>query len=294
MRMKKGSYTLRHPVVSGLFYPDQAGELESMIDSYLAEIDTEALYSDIRSQTEIPDPEQKVPVVLVAPHAGFIFSGKVQAYSYILLKRRKVDTAIIIGPSHHKRFKGVSVDLDDAYSTPLGVSKIDREFSERLKAECSAIVEDDKAHLSEHVIEVQLPFLQRLYPEVSIVSLLFGEQDRDTVETLYRALAGTMNKVKRSYVVIASSDLSHYHSAADAARLDGNAIRGIKSMDPEEFYADIASGKAEACGAGAVMTGILLAKERGLGRSAVLCHTDSGVMSGDRRRVVGYVSAAMY
>ena len=292
--MKKESYALRHPVVNGLFYPDEKSERESMIDRYRAEIDIEELYKDIRSQTEIPDPEQKLPVALVAPHAGFIFSGKVQACSYILLKAHKVDTAIIIGPSHHRRFKGVSVDLDDAYSTPLGVSKIDREFSQKLKTECSAIVENDKAHLSEHVIEVQLPFLQRIYKEVRIVSLLFGEQDRDTVEMLYGALADTMNKVQRNYIVIASSDLSHYHSAADAARLDGNVIRGIKSMDPEKFYADITSGNAEACGAGAVMTGILLAKKRGAGKSAVLCHTDSGEMSGDRRRVVGYVSAAMY
>ena len=292
--MIKKSYTLRHPVVSGLFYPDEEGELLSTVDSYLEGIDMKSLYREIEKQTEIDDPENRVPVAVVAPHAGFIFSGKVQACSYVLLKDRKIDTAIIIGPSHHKRFTGVSVGLDDAYSTPLGVSKVDLQFSETLKDRCSLIVENEKAHLTEHVIEVQLPFLQRLFPEAKIVSLLFGEQDHDAALKLSKALSDTMNSMEQNYIVIASSDMSHYHSAADAARLDGNAIRDIKSMDADLFYEDIVSGKAEACGAGAVMTGIFLARERGMGRSAVLCHTDSGETSGDRRRVVGYVSAALY
>ena len=292
--MSAKSFTLRHPVVSGLFYPDEKPELESMLRSYLDETDIDELYRSIRNQTAIRDPEKRMPLAIIAPHAGFIFSGKVQACSYILLKGCEVDTAIILGPSHHKKFKGVSVDLDDAYSTPIGVSRVDLEFSERLKENCGTIVENEKAHLSEHVVEVQLPFLQHLYPDVKIVSLLFGEQDQLTVKTLHRALADTMDSVKRRYIIIASSDLSHYHSAADAARLVDIAIRGILNMDPEAFYSDISSGKAEACGAGAIMTGILLAKERGLGKSAILSRIDSGEISGDRRRVVGYVSAVMY
>jgi AmmeMemoRadiSam system protein B len=292
--MGKEPYTMRYPVVSGLFYPDERSELESMIDSYIDEVDSDALYESIRRQTGISDPAQRMPMILVAPHAGLIFSGKVQARSYILLKGKKVDTAIIIGPSHHKSFRGISVGLDDAYSTPLGISTVDLEFSERLMGACSVIVENEKAHLSEHVVEVQLPFLQRLYPEVKIVSLLFGEQDLETVDILYRSLAETMDELKRNYIVIASSDLSHYHTKPDAARLDDAAIKSIVKMDPKAFCTDITAGKAEACGAGAIMTGILLARERGLGKSAILYHIDSGEVSGDRRKVVGYVSAVMY
>ena len=292
--MGEKSYTLRHPVVSGLFYPDEKPELESMIDSYLDSVDTDELFESIKRQTGITAPQQRMPVVLVAPHAGLIFSGKVQARSYILLRDRKVDTAIILGPAHHKSFSGISVGLDNAYSTPLGISRVDLEFSEQLMETCSAVVENEKAHLSEHVVEVQLPFLQRLYPEVQVVSLLFGEQDFETVTALHRGLAETMDALKRSYIVVASSDLSHYHSKVDAARLDDTTIQGIVRMDPKGFYDDITAGKAEACGAGAIITGILLARERGLGKSAILCHIDSGEVSGDRRRVVGYVSAVMY
>jgi AmmeMemoRadiSam system protein B len=288
------SFTMRYPVVSGLFYPDDRQELESMVDNYLEEVDTGELYRDITDQTSFSDPEKRPPVVLVVPHAGFIFSGRVQARAYVLLKSHRVDTAIIMGPSHQKRFKGVSIALDDAYSTPIGISRVDQEFSKNLMQRSDIFVENEKAHLSEHVIEVQLPFLQRLSPEIGIVSLLFGDQDPLTVKSLCGALAGTMNALERNYIVIASSDLSHYHTSKDAARLDSAAIQGIMRMEAGEFYDDILSGKAEACGAGAIMAGILLARERGYGKSAILSYIDSGEVSGDRRQVVGYISAVMY
>jgi len=293
-----GSYMLRHPVVSGLFYPDDKTELQSAVDSYLEEIDMNALFETIRRQTLIERPETRTPVVLVAPHAGFIFSGRVQASSYALLQGRTVDTAVIMGPSHQKRFDGVSVALDDAFSTPLGISRVDVEFSNRLakhlEAACRVTSENEKAQLTEHVVEVQLPFLQRLFPSVRIVSLLFGGHDIETVTSLYEALCDTMDALKRRYIVIASSDLSHYHPRTDAAQMDDSVIQGIAKMDPESLYDDIATGRAEACGSGAILTGILLARKKGLGRSAILRRMDSGEVSGDRRRVVGYVSAAMY
>jgi AmmeMemoRadiSam system protein B len=289
-----GSYTLRHPVVSGLFYPDDKTELQSVVDSYLEEVDTDALFEIIRRQTSIEHPQSRMPIVLVAPHAGFIFSGRVQASSYALLKGRAVDTAIIMGPSHLNRFDGVSIALDDAFSTPLGISRVDAEFSNRLAEICPVASENEKAHLSEHVIEVQLPFLQRLFPSVRIVSLLFGGHLLETVKSLYEALSETMDALKRRYIVIVSSDLSHYHPRTDAAILDDTVIQGIAKMDPESLYADIAAGRAEACGSGAILTGIFLAREKGLGKSAILRRMDSGEVSGDRKRVVGYVSAAMY
>ncbi|MBN2322413.1 MAG: AmmeMemoRadiSam system protein B [Spirochaetes bacterium] len=289
-----GSYTLRHPVVSGLFYPDDKTELQSAVDSYLEEVDTNALYEIIGRQTSIENPQSLTPIVLVAPHAGFIFSGRVQASSYALLKNRTVDTAVIMGPSHLDRFDGVALALDDAFSTPLGISRVDKEFSLRLAEICTVTSENEKAHLSEHVVEVQLPFLQRLFPSVRIVSLLFGGHDLETVTSLYEALCETMDTVKRRYIVIASSDLSHYHPRTDAVVLDDAVIRGIEKMDPESLYADITAGRAEACGSGAILTGILLARKKGLGKSAILRRMDSGEVSGDRKRVVGYVSAAMY
>ena len=293
-----GSYTLRHPAVSGLFYPDDKTELKSAVDSYLEEVDMNSLFETIRRQTSIERPETRMPVVLVAPHAGYIFSGRVQASSYALLQGHTVDTAIIMGPSHLSRFDGVSVTLDDAFSTPLGISRVDVEFSKclakRLASTRCAASDNEKAHLSEHAVEVQLPFLQRLFPSARIVSLLFGGHDLETVASIYEALSDTMDGLKRRYIVIASSDLSHYHSRTDAVKLDDVIIRGMMKMEPQSLYDEISAGRAEACGSGAILTGMFLARKKGSGRSAILRRMDSGEVSGENRRVVGYVSAAMY
>ena len=292
------SYTLRHPAVSGLFYPDDEAALRTAVDSYLEEVDIKTLFDSVRSQTSIGRPEEKTPLVLVAPHEGFMFSGRVQASAYALVRGSTVDTVIVMGPSHQTRFKGVSVARDDAFSTPLGISGVDREFSERLikrlPASGGVAAGDEKAHLSEHAVEVQLPFLQRLFPSARIVSLLFGDYDLGTVTSLRDALCDTMDELKGGYLTVASSDLSHYHPRTEAASLDDTVIRGILRMDPETLYADMEAGRAEACGSGAILTGMLLANKRGEGRSAVLRRMDSGEVSGDRRKVVGYVSVVMY
>ena len=292
--MSENQNTLRHPVVSGLFYPDHKDELESVITSYLEQIDTGSLYRDISKQTGIDSPDQKTPVSLIVPHAGYIFSGKVQAHGYVLLKNKTIDTAIIMGPAHQGSFKGISVTLDDAYSTPIGITHVDIEFSKSLLAGSDIIVQEESSQLSEHAVEVQLPYIQLLFPEAKIVPLLFGNQDLESATRLFRLLDETMNSMQKEYIVITSSDLSHYHPSADAIKLDGTAIEDIKKMDTDSFNSNIASGKSEACGSGAILTGMMLARERGLGKSAVLCHMNSGEVSGDRRRVVGYLSAALY
>jgi AmmeMemoRadiSam system protein B len=292
--MKEDRNTLRHPVVSGLFYPDQKDELESVIVSYLEGIDTKALYLDIRRQTGIESPEKQIPITLIVPHAGYIFSGRVQAHGYVLLKNKTVDTVIIMGPAHQESFRGVSVTLDDAYATPMGIIGVDIEFSKKLLEGSEVIVQEERAQLSEHAVEVQLPFIKHLFPDAEIVSLLFGDQDLETATELFRLISGTMTSIQKRYIVIASSDLSHYHHSVDAIALDRIAIDDIKNMDTASFHANIKSGKTEACGSGAILTGIMLAKERGLGVPAVLCHMNSGEVSGDRRKVVGYLSAVLY
>jgi AmmeMemoRadiSam system protein B len=292
--MKKGRSTLRHPVVSGLFYPDQKDELESVIVSYLEGIDTESLYLDIKKQTGIDSPEERMPIALIVPHAGYIFSGKVQAHGYALLEEKSVDTVIIMGPAHQENFRGISVTLDDAYATPIGITRVDVEFSKRLLEGSDLIVQEERAQLSEHAVEVQIPFIKHLFPDAKIVPLLFGNQDLDTAGKLSELINDAMNSIKKRYIVIASSDLSHYHPSAEANSLDRIVIDDIRNMDSASFYANIKSGESEACGSGAILTGIMLAKERGHGAAAILCHMNSGEVSGDRRKVVGYLSAVMY
>ncbi len=292
--MEKKGKTLRYPVVSGLFYPDGKEELDRSIESYLQEIDRDSLYTKVSEQTGIKEPKNYGPLVLISPHAGYIFSGRVQAHSYILLEKGNIDTIIIIGPTHQEKLKGISVNLDDAYETPMGLIEVDLEFANKLISGSSIFQSSEEAHLREHVIEVQLPFIQKLFPNAKIVSLLFGEQNWDNARLLKDSLINTIKDLPKRYLIVVSSDLSHYHSSVDALMLDNTLIEDVKNMAPESFYKNIESGNSEACGFGCILTGIMIANEIGMGKSAILQYMNSGEVSGDRKRVVGYLSAALY
>lgn len=291
--MKKG-HTVRHPVVSGLFYPDRKDELEKSVDGYLARVDEESLFAAIREQTGFENPGAVQPLVVISPHAGFIFSGVTQAYSYRVLQRFDLNTVVLIGPAHQTPFKGISVSLDNAYNTPLGNTRVDLEFANALISHSSMVKFHVDAHLSEHSVEVQIPFIQRILPDARIVPVLFGEQHWENALLLKEILLKTVRELPRRWVVVASSDLSHYHSHVDASSLDHALIEDVKRIDPESLYADVRSGRAEACGFGGILTGLLLVREVGRKNAAVLHYMDSGEVSGDRRRVVGYLSAVLY
>jgi hypothetical protein len=286
--------TLRHPVVSGLFYPEGAQELEQTVDGYVAKADRASLYKTIREQTGIPDPETLTPIALVAPHAGYIFSGAVQACSYSLLSGREIDTVVIVGPAHQVSFKGISVNLDGAFKTPLGLVDVDLDFAKGLISYNKHICDNEESHLTEHSIEVQLPFVQRVVPKAKIVAVLIGDQRWETSLLLKDALLSVMNARPGRYVLVVSTDLSHYHAHVEAAELDKVLMNDLRKMSAESFFSDIQAGNAEACGFGGIITGMLLARERGKGKAAILSYRDSGEVSGDRRRVVGYLSASLY
>ncbi len=283
--------TVRFPVVNGLFYPDRNEELEQSIEGYLDRVNSESLFKAITEQTGMKDVP---PVAVISPHAGYIFSGSVQAYTYFLLRSFSFNTAIVIGPSHQTPFEGISVNLDTAYETPLGKLEVNLEFAEKLIAQNERVTHSEDVHLSEHSIEVQLPFLQKCAPGVRIVPVLFGVQSLDNAHILSGALAAVTEEMPGSYVTIVSTDLSHYHSHVDAQALDGVLIDDLRSMDADLLSRHITEGKSEACGFGGILTGILLSQAKGAGKCAILQYRDSGEVSGDRRNVVGYLSAALY
>jgi len=291
--MKK-EHTLRHPIVNGLFYPDSKDQLQNSIKGYLEKIDRKSLLQSISDQTGFEKPSETVPLVLISPHAGYIFSGAVQAYTYLLLGYFDTDTVIIIGPAHQTRFSGISVNLDDAYKTPLGTVEVDLEFAYKLTACSDAILQQLDAHLNEHSVEVQIPFIQQTVPGARIVPILFGDQNLENALMLKNALVSVMNDLHRKYCIVVSTDLSHYHSHVDASRLDKVLIDDVRNLDTDAFSLHIQEGKSEACGFGGILTGMLLVNEIGEGKSAILHYMDSGEVSGDRRNVVGYVSAVLY
>ena len=291
--MKK-EHTQRHPIVNGLFYPDSKEDLENMIQEYIDKVDKDKLIEDVNEQTGLKNAGEIPPLVLIAPHAGYIFSGKVQAYSYRLIKDIDIQTAIIIGPAHQKHFKGISVNLDDVYKTPAGLIEVDLESARQLVSHDGKFSLNEEAHLSEHSIEVQLPFLKIIQPGIKIVPILIGEQNWETSEILNNAIIALMKETSKKIVIIASTDLSHYHSHVEALSLDKVLRRDVINMDPQAFYKNVQECNSEACGFGGILTGMMLANELGEGKSAELLYMDSGEVSGDRNEVVGYLSAAMY
>lgn len=291
--MKKGR-TLRYPVVSGLFYPDKKKELEENVDSRMSRVDRKSLYRTISTRTGVQEPAQMVPRVLISPHAGYIFSASVQACSFAVLENKAIETVVVVGPAHQMSFRGISINVDGAYETPLGEIEVDLEVCEKLISFDTSIHTNQEAHLGEHSIEVQLPFIQRVLPRARIVPVLFGDQNWDNSVILKDALSYAMKESSDRYTVIASSDLSHYHTHVEAEGMDKLLMKDLQKMDPESFYKNIQEGNSEACGFGGILTGMMLAKETGKGKSAVLRYMDSGDVSGDRKRVVGYLSAVMY
>lgn len=284
--------TKRVPVVNGLFYPDKPDELNSIVEKYVNDVNREEMFKLIKKQTNL-DPRITAPIVLIAPHAGYMFSGRVQAFSYTLISGMQFDTVVVMGTAHQKEFDGISVNTDSEYEIPTGSIKVDMDFVEEL-LKYDEISTVEEAHLQEHSVEVQLPFIKYVLPDARIVPVLFGKQYLSTAEKLYSALVAAVKKLPKNYIFVVSSDLSHYHNYIEAKTLDETLIDHLKSMNEREFYECIKAKKCEACCYGGIITAMLLAKDFGIGKSVVLKYMDSGVATGDRRRVVGYLSAAMY
>lgn len=272
---------VRPAAVAGSFYPADPAELSKAVDGFLANAKTAAI---------------KEPLALVVPHAGYPYSGSVAAYSYALLRGRKISRVVVIAPSHYDAFPFSSVYDGDAYSTPLGRIPIDKDFAARL-AKRRSIKLSSRGHLSsggqgEHAIEVQLPFLQRVLGEFSLVPIVMGDQSYDASRELGVALAKLL-KGDSSTVIIASSDLSHYHAYDQAVSLDRKTLQSVEAWDYLTMSRSFRLGIWEACGGGPIIAAMIAAERLGATHADVLKYANSGDVNGDRRRVVGYSAVAL-
>jgi AmmeMemoRadiSam system protein B len=267
--------SIRPSAVAGTWYPGDAASLASAVDEYLAKAD-DHLAGDLLG--------------LVAPHAGLMYSGPVAAHAYGLLRGRSIDVAILVGPSHFVGFDGVAVYRSGGFSTPFGIAAIDEPCVEAIMAASSIVGQHPTAHAREHSLEMQLPFLQRLAPDARIVPLLMGYQTVDTARSLGDALAAAL--VGRRALLVASTDLSHYHDAATAGRLDAVVINHVSRFDPDGLQHALDACPDHACGGGPTVAVMRAAKALGARDAVVLDYADSGDVSGDKSAVVGYLAAA--
>jgi len=267
---------VRKPAKAGQFYPADKKSLESSIKGYLNEAET----VDIKGKL----------IGLVVPHAGHPCSGPVAAYSYKNLIGKKIDTIILVGSSHHVNLKNVSINNKD-YETPLGVVKLDAKTREEICSKIEGDCLNEECHKSEHSLEVQLPFIQMVQPDVSIVPILINNPDN--VAPLAKALS-QLEKENDNILFIASTDLSHYLEYKEAVDVDKKIIDKILSLDEKKILADMYKPQESPCGSPALATIMLAAKLSGANKGVLYKYLNSGDTCGNRRGVVGYSAIGFY
>ena len=268
---------VRRPAFAGAFYDEDKAALAARIDAYLNAVkDLPAISAEVRA--------------LICPHAGYIYSGQTAAYAYKLVQGRPYETVIVIGTSHQFPLDGCSIYLKGGFETPLGVVSVDEELAARI-ARASGFSYVAEAHAKEHSVEVQVPFIQRALPGAKIVPIVVGYPTRRNVHSLADGIAEAVGNKK--VLIVASTDLSHFLSKADANSVDAKTISLVQNINADTLITKCASGENIMCGGGGVAAVLIALKKAGQPRVEVLRYSDSSESSGDEGRVVGYLAAAV-
>ncbi|KQC10782.1 MAG: hypothetical protein APR62_11255, partial [Smithella sp. SDB] len=238
----------------------------------------------------VPDLASPGEIVgLIAPHAGYVYSGQVAANAYKLIRGNKYDVVIVVGPSHRVAFNGVSIFSKGGYETPLGVIPVAEEFAEKIKNLSKITVDIPEAHRQEHSVEIQIPFLQVALGKFSFVPLVMGNQDMETCKELAAAIYETVRDKKM--LIVGSSDLSHFYSYNTAKKMDTVALEYLKNGDAVGLIQAMENGTVEACGGGPMAVTMLVAHMMKADKAHLLKYANSGDVTGDKSSVVGYAAA---
>ncbi|WLQ14040.1 AmmeMemoRadiSam system protein B [Hahella aquimaris] len=258
--------SVRKPAVSGLFYPANAEDLSDTVSRYLA----------------TPASFDHNPKAIIAPHAGYIYSGSIAGVAYSALRNsaKRISKVVLLGPSHRVGFRGIAVPSSDEFSTPLGNIAIDAVNLGKLTL-LPQVITLDSAHAQEHSLEVHLPFLQQCLDSFELTPLVIGDADAESVAEVLELLWGG-----EETLIVISTDLSHYHDYVTALEIDAATTREILALQ-HSLMGD------QACGCKCVNGLLLLAGRKGMHISC-LAQANSGDTAGDKRRVVGYASYALY
>ena len=274
-----GAIAIRHPAVAGRFYPKDPRKLIAELESYLS--------------LTGPSPTTQPIVALgcVVPHAGYVYSGHVAGavYSRLEIPAR----CIVLCPNHTGMGTPLSLMIRGAWQTPLGDVPLDEELAESLMAGFPLLAEDSAAHLSEHAIEVQLPFLQVRQPRVAIVPIAIGTRRYEALAGLGETIGNVVSAARERILVIASSDMNHYESDPVTRIKDQKAIERMLALDPQGLYDVVTSEEISMCGFGPAVAMLTAAKHLGATSAELIKYATSGDVSGDRQMVVGYAGIAV-
>jgi AmmeMemoRadiSam system protein B len=264
---------IRGSVIAGSWYPGDPKQLRAMIQGFLDKVAPQALAGEL--------------VGLVSPHAGYVYSGQVAACAYALLSGQSFSRVLIVSPVHRMYPGRFAITDKSSYETPLGSVPLDVELLQAMerRVELNRVTQD-----MEHSLEIQLPFLQHMLGDFLLTPIMMGEQDWESSAELGKAIADAVGNER--VLLVASTDLSHFHRYSEAMRLDRLVLDRIAALDPEGLAAILANREAEACGGGPVSAVMVAARTLGVDHATVLKYLNSGDVTGDHREVVGYAAAA--
>ena len=276
---------LRAAAIAGSFYPSDPAALSAMIDDLLAHVSGPSVTGQI--------------LAAVVPHAGYVYSGSVAAHAYAALKGRKLTRVVLIAPSHHESFAYSSIYDGDAYATPLGNVPVDKAFARQLARMSPAMQLSGHGHDpapsgGEHAIEVELPWLQKVLGSFELVPIVMGDQSYESSRALGVALAQLIDSQGKQdeTLVLASSDLSHFHSYDDAVKIDRKSLGAIEAWDYFSASRNFQSRVWEACGGAPIVAAMIYAERMGANHARLLKYENSGDVTGDHSSVVGYSAVA--
>jgi len=265
----------RQPVVAGQFYTSDPLRLRVQLEKFV--------------QVEA---RQEKAVGAIVPHAGYVYSGAVAGAVYSRVEIP--ETVVILGPNHHGRGARAALAPPGEWLTPLGKVAINPQLSLLMREYSSLVEEDNTAHQYEHSLEVQIPFLQFLRPDVTIVPLCVGFNDYSSCRNLGLSLATAIRKYGQEVLIIASSDMSHYQPAEVARHEDNLAIQEVLKMNPEGMYSIVKGRGISMCGIIPATIMLVAAIEMGATKSELIRYATSGEVSGDFDQVVGYAGIMVY
>lgn len=270
--------TIRKPAVAGSWYPGNKEDLSREI----------SLLLDRAVTTDLP----RDPIALVAPHAGYAYSGTTAASAFRQVADRDYESVIVIAPSHHEWFDGVSIWDRGAYMTPLGLIPVDVELAKKIEEAYPAVHFTPKGHGSEHSLEIELPFLQTVIPDMKIVPMVMADRSLETCRNFANAIHQAVGN--RKVLIVASSDLYHGNSYKDCVETDNRTLERIQALDAEGLCQGL-DRSYMACGGGPITVAIMAAKLMGATEARIIKQTNSNDVIGERGGyVVGYAAIAIY
>ncbi|MFN4228080.1 MAG: AmmeMemoRadiSam system protein B [Candidatus Ratteibacteria bacterium] len=273
------SQQYRKSAFSGSFYPSKKEELKSLLDKF---------FKNVNYKEKI---EKEKIIGVIAPHAGYIYSGQVAAYSFKLLEGMNIKTVILIGRSHHSYFKGAIIDDRDGWETPFGKVEIDKDIFEKLYKKKNFSVNKTLIDY-EHSLEVEIPFLQYVLKNFKIFPILVGDASKENTDSIANDLYDVI-KERKDWIIVVSTDLSHYYPYDLAKQKDLLLLETLKSKNINLIYSYLSAKKIEMCGDAALFILLKIAEKYPDYEIKILNYANSGDTSGKKSEVVGYGSAVL-